>query len=59
MSSDLPEGTWRQAFTVPAGGGEFVVTHEGTTATMAPAIWVTWGLVALASLPLRRRRISA
>ncbi|WP_454931750.1 glycosyltransferase [Actinomyces oricola] len=54
-----PEGTWRQAFTVPAGGGELVVTHEGTTATMAPAIWVTWGLVALASLPLRRRRISA
>ena len=52
-----PDGAWRQAFTVPAGGGHLVVTHSTTTSTVMS--WVAGAVLAvtaLAALPLRRRR---
>ncbi|WP_194784477.1 glycosyltransferase [Actinomyces haliotis] len=53
-------GTWRQAFTVPAEGGRLVLAHDdGWQHLLAPAIWVSWAVAALASLPLRRRRTAA
>ena len=52
-------GAWRQAFTVPPGGGELVVAHGSVADTVVTRlIWVAWGVTALAALPLRRRRAS-
>ena len=53
-------GGWRQAFAVPQGGGELVVSHRTTAGTVsARLIWATWAITALAALPLRRRRTVA
>lgn len=53
-------GSWRQAFTVPAEGGRLVLSHDdGGQHLLAPAIWAAWAVVALAALPLRRRRTAA
>lgn len=59
---DLQDATggWRQAFAVPQGGGELVVSHRTTAGTVsARLIWATWAITALAALPLRRRRTVA
>lgn len=53
-------GAWRQAFAVPAEGGRLVLTHDdGEQHILAPAIWASWAVVAVAALPLRRRRTAA
>lgn len=53
-----PAGTWRQAFTVPAGaGGTLTVTSSSVLARAGGGvIGATWALALLVSLPLRRRR---
>ncbi len=49
-------GTWRQAFSVPPGGGELVVAHRSTAGAIATRlIWAVWAVTALAALPLRRK----
>ena len=51
-----PTGTWRQAFSVPRGGGELVVAHRSTAGTTATRlIWAVWAVTVLAALPLRRK----
>ena len=51
-----PTGTWRQAFSVPQGGGELVVAHRSTAGTTATRlIWAVWAVTVLAALPLRRK----
>ena len=53
-------GSWRQAFSMPPGGGELVVSHRSTAGTVAARIiWVAWAITVLAALPLRRRRTIA
>ena len=43
-----------------AEGGRLVLAHDdGWQHLLAPAIWVSWAVAALASLPLRRRRTAA
>ena len=49
-------GTWRQAFSVPPGGGELVVAHRSTAGAIATRlIWAVWAVTVLAALPLRRK----
>ena len=53
-------GSWRQAFSMPPGGGELVVSHRSTAGTVAARlIWAAWAITVLAALPLRRRRTIA
>ena len=53
-------GSWRQAFSMPPGGGELVVSHQSTAGTVAARlIWAAWAITVLAALPLRRRRTIA
>lgn len=56
-----PDGHgWRQAFAVPASGGELVLAHGTMPNTaLTRLIWVAWAVTALAALPLRRRRTIA
>ena len=53
-------GTWRQAFSVPQGGGDLVVAHRSTAGTVAARlIWAAWAVTVLAALPLRRKGATA
>ena len=53
-------GSWRQAFSMPPGGGELVVSHRSTAGTVAARlIWAAWAITVLAAPPLRRRRTIA
>ena len=53
-------GTWRQAFSVPQGGGDLVVAHRSTAGTVAARlIWAAWAVTVLAALPLRRKGAAA
>ena len=53
-------GTWRQAFSVPQGGGDLVVAHRSTAGIVAARlIWAAWAVTVLAALPLRRKGATA
>lgn len=54
------DGTWKQAFALPATGGELSVTHSSTVGTiLTRTIWVVWALTLIAALPLRRGKETA
>ncbi|WP_331852927.1 glycosyltransferase [Actinomyces slackii] len=54
------DGTWKQAFTLPAQGGELRITHASTSAVVhTRVIWAVWALTLIAALPLRRGKDAA
>lgn len=55
----LREGAWRQAFTVPASGGQLVVTPDRPTTALASwLVRATWALTAVVAVLARPRRRS-
>ncbi|QQO78319.1 glycosyltransferase [Actinomyces sp. HMT897] len=55
----LREGAWRQAFTVPASGGQLVVTPDRPTTSLASwLVRATWALTAVVAVLARPRRRS-
>ena len=49
-------GSWRQAFIVPADGGQLVVTHtDPAVGAVTWNVWLSLILAGLTALPLRRR----
>lgn len=55
----LREGAWRQAFTVPASGGQLVITPDRPTTALASwLVRATWALTAVVAVLARPRRRS-